>query len=120
MGAARVDFGRTAPDYARHRAGFPEAFFERLLEARIVRPGLRLLDLGTGTGTLARGFAKRGLEVTGLDIAPALLETAEELDREAGVIPHGSRTSLRRASPASRPSPSIRRSPIATMPGADG
>ena len=85
MCAAHVDFGRTAPDYARHRAGFPEVFFERLMDARIVRPGLRLLDLGTGTGTLARGFARLGLEVTGLDIAPALLETAEELDREAGV-----------------------------------
>jgi len=25
-----VDFGKTATDYGRHRAGFPEAFFERL------------------------------------------------------------------------------------------
>jgi SAM-dependent methyltransferase len=90
---AHIDFDRTAADYARHRAGFPEAFFERLLEDRIVRPGLRLLDLGTGTGTLARGFARRGLEVTGLDIAPALLEQAEDLDREAGL-----RVDYRRAS----------------------
>jgi SAM-dependent methyltransferase len=85
MCAAHIDFGRTATDYARHRAGFPEVFFGRLLEAQIVRPGLRLLDLGTGTGTLARGFAKCGLDVTGLDIAATLLEQAEGLDREAGV-----------------------------------
>ena len=28
-----VDFGRTASDYARHRAGFPEALFERLAKS---------------------------------------------------------------------------------------
>ncbi len=26
----RPDFGRTAQDYAEHRAGFPESFFERV------------------------------------------------------------------------------------------
>jgi hypothetical protein len=26
-----IDFGRAAGDYARHRAGFPEAFFDRLI-----------------------------------------------------------------------------------------
>ena len=26
----RPDFGRSAQDYAEHRAGFPESFFERL------------------------------------------------------------------------------------------
>ena len=29
------DFGRTAQDYAEHRAGFPESFFERLAARRI-------------------------------------------------------------------------------------
>ncbi len=28
----RPDFGRTAQDYAEHRAGFPESFFERAAE----------------------------------------------------------------------------------------
>ncbi len=32
-------------------------------------PGQRALDLGTGTGTLALGFAARGLDATGLDVA---------------------------------------------------
>ena len=80
-----VDFGRTAEDYARHRAGFPERLFERLLAMGAVRPGERLLDLGTGTGTLARGFAGRGLLVTGLDISAAMLEQARRLDRAAGL-----------------------------------
>ena len=80
-----IDFGRTAGDYARHRAGFPERLFERLIEQGVVRAGERLLDLGTGTGALARGFARRGLRVTGLDVATAMLAQARRLDRDAGV-----------------------------------
>jgi len=83
-----VDFGRTASDYARHRAGFPDRFFERLFAAGFVKPADRVLDLGTGTGTVARGLAKRGCTVTGLDRSRALLEQAEALDREAGVEIH--------------------------------
>lgn len=80
-----IDFGRTAEDYGRFRAGFPEAFFERLAAFGIGRPGQRLLDLGTGTGTLARGFARRGCRVTGLDPSAALLAEARRLDEQAGV-----------------------------------
>lgn len=80
-----VDFGQTAQDYAKYRAGFPDAFFERLSAFGIGEPDQRVLDLGTGTGTLARGFARRGCEVTALDLAPELLEEARRLDYEAGV-----------------------------------
>lgn len=71
-----IDFGRTAVDYERHRPGFPDSFFDRLLEERWITVGQRALDLGTGTGSLALGLAARGLEVTGLDIAPQLLAAA--------------------------------------------
>ncbi len=80
-----VDFGKTAADYARHRAGFPPALFERLAARGIGQPGQRILDLGTGTGSLARGLALRGAEVTGIDPAEALLEQARQLDEAAGV-----------------------------------
>ncbi|MGB3681484.1 MAG: class I SAM-dependent methyltransferase [Rubrobacteraceae bacterium] len=80
-----MNFGKTARDYARYRAGFPDAFFERLPTFGIGVPGQRILDLGTGTGTLARGFARRGCEVTALDPSPKLMEEAKRLDREAGV-----------------------------------
>jgi SAM-dependent methyltransferase len=80
-----VDFGRTAQDYARHRAGFPPDFFARVAPWGIGLPRQELLDLGTGTGTLARGFALRGCRVTGLDPAQPMLEQARELDRAAGV-----------------------------------
>ncbi|MGB1288578.1 MAG: class I SAM-dependent methyltransferase, partial [Aggregatilineales bacterium] len=44
-----------------------------------------VLDIGTGTGTLARGAALSGSSVIGLDIAPALLKQAKHLDKAAGV-----------------------------------
>ncbi len=81
----KVDFGRTAADYARHRAGFPEELFERLAGRGIGRPGQRILDLGSGTGSLARGFARRGSRVTALDISEDLLAQARALAAEEGV-----------------------------------
>ena len=81
----RADFGKTAQDYGKHRAGFPDEFFARLEKMGIVRAGMRALDLGTGTGTIARGLALRGCDATGLDRSEPLMEQARELDREAGV-----------------------------------
>jgi SAM-dependent methyltransferase len=81
----QIDFGKTAQDYGRYRAGFPPAFFDRLATYRIGLSGQRVLDLGTGTGTLARGLALRGCTVTGLDPSAPLLQEAERLDQEAGV-----------------------------------
>ena len=85
MSDCAPDFGRTAHDYARHRAGFPPELLDRLVSRGIARRGARVLDLGTGTGSLARLFAQRGCEVTAVDIGVPLLEQARVLDREAGV-----------------------------------
>ena len=83
--ASTVDFGRTAADYGRHRAGFPTDFYVRVALWGVGLRGQRLLDLGTGTGTLARGFAARGCRVTGLDPAAAMLEQARRLGRDEGL-----------------------------------
>jgi len=80
-----IDFDRTATDYARHRAGFPVSFFKRLLDEGFLTDADAVLDLGTGTGTVARGLARSGFDVTGVDPSPALLESARSLDKEAGV-----------------------------------
>ena len=49
------------------------------------RPGERSLDIGTGTGWAARLQLGVGASVTGVDIAPGMLEAAETLS--AGVDP---------------------------------
>src|SRR5215813_9232692 len=85
MGRATPDFGRTAEDYRRHRAGFPMSLFPRLGRVGIGVHGQVVVDLGTGTGTLARGFARRGCHVIGIDPAGAMLAEAQQLDAEVGV-----------------------------------
>jgi SAM-dependent methyltransferase len=54
------------------------ALYERLLDVTGVGPGTRLLDVACGSGYAAALAAARGAEVTGIDIAPALLEIARE------------------------------------------
>ncbi len=80
-----ADFGRTASDYALHRAGFPAQLLDVLAARGVPTRGARVVDLGTGTGSLARLFAGYGCEVTGVDIAAPLLEQARRLDGEHGV-----------------------------------
>jgi SAM-dependent methyltransferase len=55
-------------------ADLHEAVVRRLRPA----PGQRWLDVACGTGALAERAAKAGADVTGLDLAPALIETAKE------------------------------------------
>jgi SAM-dependent methyltransferase len=80
-----IDWSRTSGDYARHRPGPPEEFFLRLAALGIGRPGQRVLDLATGTGLLARQFARQGCAATGIDIAPGQIEAARMLATEEGL-----------------------------------
>ena len=64
------DFGQIArfyPDEA-------EAFINRLH----LQPGMKVLDVACGTGNLALPAARAGADVTGVDIAPNLVEQARE------------------------------------------
>ncbi|MBI5365716.1 MAG: class I SAM-dependent methyltransferase [Planctomycetes bacterium] len=80
-----VDFGAAAGDYARHRRGFPPLLFELLAGFGIGRPGQQALEVGTGTGSLARGLAGAGARVVGLDPSAPLMAEARALDREQGI-----------------------------------
>ena len=62
-----VDFGKTVADYGKWRAGCPEALFTRLQALSLGAAGQRVLDLGTGTGSVALGFAQRGAIVSAID-----------------------------------------------------
>ena len=55
-------------------------------------PGKRVLDLGCGTGRHAIGLARRGFDVTGVDVSGYALERAGQAAEQAGV-----RLDLRRA-----------------------
>ena len=66
-----MDFGCSSRDYAAHRKGFPPSFF-----VRVPLTG-RVLDLGTGTGTLARGYRERGAATVALDLSLPMLRAAQ-------------------------------------------
>jgi SAM-dependent methyltransferase len=71
------DFGQIA----RYSAPEAEAFVERLP----IESGMRVLDVACGTGNLAIPAARRGAQVTGVDIATNLLEQARERAKAEGV-----------------------------------
>jgi SAM-dependent methyltransferase len=51
---------------------------EALVAALDGQPGQRWLDIATGTGAVALRAARTGAEVTAVDLAPALIETARK------------------------------------------
>lgn len=74
---ASGEFGHIAAGYASGAA----AFVDRLALTR----GETVLDVACGTGNLTIPAARRGARVTGLDIAPNLLEAARTAAAEAGL-----------------------------------
>src|SRR5688572_10745365 len=78
-----IDWGKTSVDYARYRPGPPDSFFERLRALGVGLSGQRILDLGTGTGAIARVFAQRGSTVSGIDISAEQIAAAQQLAGEA-------------------------------------
>jgi len=57
----------------------------RLVEAVGVDKGTEVLDVGCGTGNVSITAARRGADVTGVDITPEMLERARENAEVAGV-----------------------------------
>lgn len=53
-----------------------------VIERLAPRPGIRWLDLACGTGAVAEQAATAGATVTGVDLAPDLIETANKRARE--------------------------------------
>jgi SAM-dependent methyltransferase len=64
--------------------GWGEPLYAAVLDAAAAGPGTRLLDVGCGSGLLARAAAARGARVTGIDTDPAAVAHA------AAEVPEGS------------------------------
>lgn len=64
------DFGEIAKSYATGAEDF--------VRSLNLQPGTRVLDVACGTGNLALPAARLGAVVTGVDIAPNLIEQARE------------------------------------------
>lgn len=79
-----VDWGPTASDYAQYRQGFPDRLFE-WVEGIAPLQG-EMLDLGTGTGLLARELARRGGVVTATDLSDDMLVEAALAAQAEGLI----------------------------------
>ncbi|WP_107498830.1 class I SAM-dependent methyltransferase [Actinacidiphila yeochonensis] len=56
-----------------------------VLAAAGIGPGVRVLDVGTGTGTAARAAVRLGAEVTAVDAEPSMVARAAEAVPEAAV-----------------------------------
>jgi SAM-dependent methyltransferase len=80
-----IDWSNASADYARFRPGPPPSFYARLAAFGTGLPGQRILDLGTGTGVLARNFAGQGSIVAGIDVAEGQLARARQLAAEQGL-----------------------------------
>jgi ubiquinone/menaquinone biosynthesis C-methylase UbiE len=75
-----IDWGNTTEDYAKYRPGPPQTFYDKLRALDVGLPEQSILDLGTGTGVLAREFAKRAAKhVCGTDISEVQITMAKEL-----------------------------------------
>ena len=63
----------------------PAEIYDALVDALPPVAGERWLDVACGTGAIAGRAAARGADVVGIDLAPALIETAKRLAAEQGL-----------------------------------
>jgi ubiquinone/menaquinone biosynthesis C-methylase UbiE len=84
--AAIIDqFSRQAAPFSQQQAHSKESFLNLLLEMSGVGPEDDVLDVACGPGIVACAFAARARHVTGIDLTPAMIERAKELQREKGL-----------------------------------
>lgn len=80
MASARQrPYDRHASEYASELHPTLVGAVMRVVELAEARPGIRLLDLATGTGTIARAAAERGASVVAIDASAGMLEVARRL-----------------------------------------
>ena len=84
--AAILDqFSRQAVPFSQQQAHSKESFLNLLLEMSGVGPADTVLDVACGPGLVACAFAARAQHVTGIDLTPAMIARAQEIQREQGL-----------------------------------
>jgi len=76
-------FSHRADHYAGARPGYPVAVLEELRKRGAWSPGLRVADIGCGTGLLAKLFLEAGSVVTGVEPNDAMRAVGERELRDA-------------------------------------
>jgi len=66
---------------------FADTVVKIFLSQGLIRPGDKVLDAGCGPGTLAIPLAAQGMQVTGLDYSPGMLETLRKEAEALGLKP---------------------------------
>ncbi len=74
----KVVFDEFAADYDAIRPGYPEQLIEDILLLSDLENDAHILEVGCGTGQATRSFAQRDVQMTCIDISPALLAIAQE------------------------------------------
>jgi len=69
LAACRAAYDEHADEYTRRLDPTLAASVERVVELAGVHPGVRLVDLATGTGAVARFAVRRGASVVGVDVS---------------------------------------------------
>lgn len=78
-------FATTAEFYEQYRPPYPPEFFRAVAQELALSRQHALIDLGTGPGLLARGFAPYVGRVVGVDPEPRMLAAARIAAAQAGV-----------------------------------
>ncbi len=84
---SRSFFDEVGPEWDALRKVWGDELLRARALTRLVPRGLRVADIGTGTGVLALELAQAGLEVVAVDHSPAMLEAARAKVDEQGL--HG-------------------------------
>jgi ubiquinone/menaquinone biosynthesis C-methylase UbiE len=78
-------FSRQARPFSQQPAHSQEAFLNLLLEMSGVGPEDNVLDVACGPGLVACAFAGRAKSVTGIDLTPAMIERAKQIQAGKGL-----------------------------------
>lgn len=81
----RDTWDAVADGFDRHVTPYTVAFSEQILARLPVGPGVRVLDIGAGSGGLAIPAARAGADVVGVDIAPSMIERLAARARAEGL-----------------------------------